>query len=59
MSPIILIDQTPGTLLVNGVDQWVLAVAQLKQCLSFLPGWRFDDIMVSYAVAGGGVGPPF
>ena len=47
------------TLLVNGVDQWVPAVAQLKQCLSFLPGWRFDDIMVSYAVAGGGVGPHF
>jgi len=33
------------TLLVNGVDQWVPEVAALKQCLRFLPQWRFDDVM--------------
>ncbi|MDA7586129.1 cupin domain-containing protein, partial [Luminiphilus sp.] len=47
------------TLLVNGVDSWVPEVASLKQCLRFLPQWRFDDIMVSYAVTEGGVGPHF
>ena len=47
------------TLLVNGVDQWVPEVAALKQCLRFLPQWRFDDVMVSYAVTEGGVGPHF
>lgn len=47
------------TLLVNGVEQWVPEVAALKDCLRFLPNWRFDDIMVSYAVEGGGVGPHF
>ena len=47
------------TLLVNGVDQWVPEVAALKECLRFLPQWRFDDVMVSYAVANGGVGPHF
>ena len=47
------------TLLVNGVEQWVPEVAALKDCLRFLPHWRFDDVMVSYAVEGGGVGPHF
>ncbi|MBT6332302.1 MAG: cupin domain-containing protein [Halieaceae bacterium] len=47
------------TLLVNGVDHWVPEVAALRQCLRFLPQWRFDDVMVSYAVADGGVGPHF
>ncbi len=47
------------TLLVNAVDQWVPAVSELRQCLRFLPNWRFDDVMVSYAVEGGGVGPHF
>ena len=47
------------TLLVNGVDQWVPEVAALKGCLDFLPQWRFDDVMVSYATDGGSVGPHF
>ncbi|WP_293674967.1 cupin domain-containing protein, partial [Thiolapillus sp.] len=32
-------------------------VAQLLQAFQFIPSWRFDDIMVSYAVTGGSVGP--
>lgn len=49
--------KTGWTLLVQGVDHWVPAVAALRQGFGFIPQWRFDDIMVSYAVRGGGVGP--
>ena len=47
------------TLLVQAVDQWVPDAAALRAQFGFLPGWRFDDIMVSYATDGGGVGPHF
>lgn len=47
------------TLLVQAVDQWVPAVKQLMQSVPFLPSWRVDDIMISYATPGGGVGPHF
>lgn len=49
----------PWTLLVQGVDQWLPEVAALRGCVDFLPSWRFDDVMVSYAVNGGSVGPHF
>lgn len=45
------------TLLVQAVDHWVPAVAALRDRFRFIPDWRIDDVMVSYAVAGGGVGP--
>lgn len=47
------------TLLVQGVDHWVPAVSRLIDAFRFLPNWRLDDVMVSYAVDGGGVGPHF
>lgn len=47
------------TLLVQAVDQWVPEVKQLMQAVPFLPSWRVDDIMISYATPGGGVGPHF
>lgn len=47
------------TLLVQAVDQWVPEVKQIMQAASFLPSWRIDDIMISYATPGGGVGPHF
>ena len=47
------------TLLVQGVDAWLPEVAALRKAVSFLPRWRFDDVMVSYAVDGGSVGPHF
>jgi 50S ribosomal protein L16 3-hydroxylase len=47
------------TLLVQAVDQWVPEVKQIMQAASFLPSWRVDDIMISYATPGGGVGPHF
>lgn len=49
----------PWTLLVQGVDQLLDDVAALRSLASFIPGWRFDDIMVSYASDGGGVGPHY
>ncbi|WP_341938398.1 ribosomal protein uL16 3-hydroxylase [Marinimicrobium sp. C2-29] len=47
------------TLLVQAVDQWVPEVQELLQCFRFLPDWRLDDIMVSYAADQGSVGPHF
>jgi 50S ribosomal protein L16 3-hydroxylase len=45
------------TLLVQAVDHYLEAVARLKQHFRFLPDWRLDDIMVSFAAPGGSVGP--
>ena len=50
---------TDWTLLVQAVDLWVPEVAELLHEFNFLPPWRLDDIMVSYAEAGGSVGPHF
>lgn len=47
------------TLLVQSVDLWVPEVAALLNEFCFLPRWRIDDIMVSYAAEGGSVGPHF
>src|SRR5579863_1789431 len=47
------------TLLVQAVDHHVAAVAALIEPFRFVPNWRIDDVMVSYAVDGGGVGPHF
>lgn len=45
------------TLLVQDVDKWDADVAALLDAFAFLPRWRIDDIMVSFAAPGGGVGP--
>jgi len=50
---------TPWTLLVQAVDQHVPEVAALLDAFRFIPNWRVDDVMVSYATDGGGVGPHF
>ena len=50
---------THWTLLVQGIDQHVDAGAALLQRFSFIPFARVDDLMISYAVPGGGVGPHF
>ncbi len=49
----------PWTLLVQAVDHHVPAVAELIEPFRFIPDWRIDDVMVSYAVEGGGVGAHF
>ena len=47
------------TLLVQGVDRFVDEVHNLIQQFDFIPRWRFDDVMISYAAKGGSVGPHF
>ncbi len=49
----------PWTLLVQAVDHAVPEVAALVAPFRFVPNWRIDDVMVSYATDGGGVGPHF
>lgn len=49
----------PWTLLVQAVDHHVPAVAGLLDAFRFVPNWRVDDVMVSYAADGGGVGAHF
>ncbi|WP_148254381.1 cupin domain-containing protein [Aidingimonas lacisalsi] len=45
------------TLLVQAVDHYVPEVAELLEHFTFVPRWRLDDIMISYAPPGGNVGP--
>jgi 50S ribosomal protein L16 3-hydroxylase len=45
------------TVLVQEVNRWVPEVALLLDRFAFIPNVRVDDVMVSYAVPGGGVGP--
>jgi len=48
----------PGwSLLVNGVDRHDDAMSALMQRFRFVPDARLDDLMVSFATDGGGVGP--
>ncbi len=49
----------PWTLLVQAVDTHVPDVAALLEPFRFVPNWRIDDVMVSYATDRGGVGPHF
>jgi 50S ribosomal protein L16 3-hydroxylase len=51
--------RNPWTLLVQAVDQYVPDVAALIEPFRFIPNWRIDDVMVSYANNGGGVGAHF
>jgi 50S ribosomal protein L16 3-hydroxylase len=45
------------TLLVQDVDKHLPEVAALLGAFTFIPDWRLDDIMVSYAADQGSVGP--
>ncbi len=51
--------EPPWTLLVQAVDHYIPAVAALRRMIDFIPQWRLDDVMVSYATDGGSVGPHF
>jgi len=48
--------QRDWTLLVQDVDKWDADVRALLVHFDFLPRWRLDDIMVSFAAPGGSVG---
>ena len=45
------------TLLVQSVNLWHKACAKLLKDFDFIPEWRLDDIMISYASESGTVGP--
>lgn len=47
------------TLLVQSVNHYLPEATELLQQFDFIPHARLDDLMVSYAPEGGGVGPHF
>jgi 50S ribosomal protein L16 3-hydroxylase len=51
--------QAGWTLLVQGVDLHDARVHDLMAQFRFIPDARLDDLMISYATDGGGVGPHF
>ena len=53
------LNKAAWTLLVQGVDLHDDKAHQLLQQFRFIPDARLDDLMVSFATPGGGVGPHF
>ncbi len=51
--------QTHWTLLVQALDHYCPPVADLLGMFEFIPSWRIDDVMISYATDGGSVGPHY
>lgn len=51
--------KAPWTVLVQGVNLFIPDGDTLLRRFQFIPQARLDDLMVSYAVDGGGVGPHF
>ncbi len=47
------------SLLIQGADQWIDEVNALMREIDFIPSWRIDDVMISYATDGGSVGPHY
>lgn len=48
--------ETHWTLLVNDVDHYLPEFNTLLEKFAFIPRWRIDDLMISFAVEGGSVG---
>lgn len=51
--------KTHWTLLVQGVDRCIPELALLFDHFQFIPQWRVDDLMISYAAEHGSVGPHY
>lgn len=49
--------ETHWTLLVQECNKYLPELAALLELFNFIPNWRVDDVMVSYAPAHGSVGP--
>ncbi|MCW9004178.1 MAG: cupin domain-containing protein [Gammaproteobacteria bacterium] len=49
--------ETHWTLLVNDVEKHIPELAWIVDQFRFIPEWRMDDLMISYAPEGGSVGP--
>lgn len=44
------------SLVVQSVNHWLPAAQDFARLFEMIPQWRFDDVMVSFAAIGGGVG---
>ncbi len=53
------LNKVQWTVLVQGVNHHMPSAAQLLKQFNFIPHARLDDLMISYAPKGGGVGPHF
>ena len=51
--------KTHWSLLIQALEHNIPAVADLLDHFNFIPSWRIDDIMASYAPTGGSVGPHY
>ncbi|MCW9014341.1 MAG: cupin domain-containing protein [Gammaproteobacteria bacterium] len=49
--------ETHWTLIVNDLEKYVPELAWIVDRFRFIPEWRFDDLMTSYAADQGSVGP--
>ena len=49
--------ETGWSLLAQAVNHWHAPSAELVRPFRALPDWRLDDLMISFSVPGGGVGP--
>jgi len=49
--------ETNWTLLIQGLNKIVPELDDLLHHFNFIPSWRVDDLMASYAAPGGSVGP--
>ena len=49
--------ETHWTLLIQGLNKILPKFDDLLHQFNFIPNWRVDDVMASYAVTGGSVGP--
>ncbi|MEE9309476.1 MAG: cupin domain-containing protein, partial [Cocleimonas sp.] len=48
---------THWTLLVNDLERYIPELGNIIEQFRFIPDWRIDDVMVSYAPDQGSVGP--
>lgn len=48
--------QTHWTLLIQALDHWLPEARHIMDKFNFIPNWRVDDLMVSYAADSGSVG---
>jgi len=52
-----VLPETHWTLLVNDVEKHLPQLATIVDAFRFIPEWRMDDLMISFAPEGGSVGP--
>ena len=49
--------ETNWSIIVQAANHWHEGAAELFKPFKQMPNWLFDDVMISYSVPGGGVGP--